>query len=203
MLTFSLRPRGRAARRAALASAVVVLGGLALTGGTASAHAQTAAPAVVKPVLMRQKCASMGTDRQGTAPIYDEAIHCAKLWLIPGKIPTFYAQNEIYCRRVTPAKVTFPACGSIEERPVLAFKKPGSSVVTLVQGAQGICGIHPHAACPAKAITHVSPHHSFSPFTQEVWAVSFADRVVLAVSGVVLRSTANVASPHVTAKDLA
>jgi hypothetical protein len=189
MLTFSLRPRGRAARRAALASAVVVLGGLALTGGTASAHAQIAAPAVVKPVLMRQKCASMGTDRQGTAPIYDEAIHCAKLWLIPGKIPTFYAQNEIYCRRVTPAKVTFPACGSIEERPVLAFKKPGSSVVTLVQGA--------------KAITHVSPHHSFSPFTQEVWAVSFADRVVLAVSGVVLRSTANVASPHVTAKDLA
>jgi hypothetical protein len=202
MLTFSLRPRGRAAL-AALVSAAAVLGGLALPGVTASAQAQSAAPAVVKPVLMRQKCASIGTDREGTAPVYDEAIHCAKLWLIPGQVPAFYAQNEIYCRRVTPDKVTFPPCGSIEERPVLAFKKPGSSVVTLVQGAQGICGTHPHAACPATAVTHVSPHHSFSPFTQEVWAVSFDDRVVLAVSGVVLRSTANVGSAHVTAKDLA
>jgi hypothetical protein len=43
------------------------------------------------------------------------------------------------------------------------------------------------------AITHVSPLHRFSPFTQEVWAVSFGDRVVLAVSGAVLRSTANAA----------
>ncbi|MBO0809980.1 MAG: hypothetical protein J2P32_16915, partial [Actinobacteria bacterium] len=97
----------------ALGLAAVLAGGLAVTAAPAGAQVRSpAAPAAVKAVLMRQTCTTMGTDRQSTDPVYNTAVHCAKLWLIPGRVPTFYSQNQVYCRHVNGSKVTFPACAA-------------------------------------------------------------------------------------------
>lgn len=149
---------------------------------------------------MRQTCTIMGTDRLSTDPIYNMAVHCARLWLIPGRIPTFYAQNEVYCKHVNGSRAAISACAAITTQAQLAWKT-GNGRTTAHGSGVGRCeGTAPSTRCQAHAVFHATTPVRFRPFRQQVWAVSH-DLVALPESHKIL-GPSNVVTPHVTAEDL-
>ncbi|MBO0787590.1 MAG: hypothetical protein J2P33_16115 [Actinobacteria bacterium] len=185
----------------ALGLAAVLAGGLAVTAAPAGAQVRSpAAPAAVKARLIFKRCQEVGSDRLSTDPIYNDAIQCAYLWFIPGTAPTaptFYAQNEVYCRHINGNTDTFPPCGAITTQAQLAWKI-GTGATTVHGSGTGMCG-QGHPPCPAHAVFHATTPVRFRPFRQQVWAVSH-DLVKLPGSGKIV--SRNVATPHATAATL-